>query len=103
MGLSPLDGWNKPMLIVDWQVSGSALQLVLCRQQGRKGGYPETEESGRFWRATMIDIDTRLRVARRMGKTEPEAAIEVLDEAERRDITLEMTYRECPSAVVAID
>ncbi|MCD6326178.1 MBL fold metallo-hydrolase [bacterium] len=32
-----------------------------------------------------------------------EAAIEVLDEAERRDITLEMTYRECPSAVVAID
>jgi hypothetical protein len=43
----------------------------------RRKGYPETDESGQFWRATMIDADTRLRVARGVGKTETDASTEV--------------------------
>ena len=35
---------------------------------GNKKGYPETAESGQFWRATLIDMDTRLRVARGIAK-----------------------------------
>lgn len=37
---------------------------------GNKGEkrYPETAESGQFWRATLIDMDTRLRVARGIAK-----------------------------------
>jgi len=29
-----------------------------------KKGYPETEATGQFWRSTLLDMDTRLRVAR---------------------------------------
>ena len=44
-----------------------------------KKSYPETEESGQFWRSTMIEIDTRLRVARGIAKTETEASIKVFE------------------------
>ena len=49
-----------------------------------KKSYPETEASGQFWRSTMIDMDTRLRVARGIGKTETEASIEVFQALKRR-------------------
>jgi hypothetical protein len=49
-----------------------------------KKSYPETEASGQFWRSTMIDIDTRLRVARGMGKTETEASMQVFQTLKRR-------------------
>ena len=40
-----------------------------------KKNYQETEESGTFWRSMMIEIDTRLRVARGIGKTETHASV----------------------------
>jgi len=45
--------------------------------RGKKKDYPETPERGTFWRATFLDLATRLRVARGLGKTEGEAAKEV--------------------------
>ncbi len=49
-----------------------------------KKSYPETDESGQFWRVTMLDIDTRLRVARGIAKTETQAATEVFQTLKRR-------------------
>lgn len=49
-----------------------------------KKNYPETDESGQFWRATMIDMDNRLRVARGIAKTETEASVEVFQTLKRR-------------------
>ena len=49
-----------------------------------KKRYPETEHSGQFWRSTMIDIDTRLRVARGIAKTETQASIIVFETLKRR-------------------
>lgn len=49
-----------------------------------KKSYPETDESGQFWRATMIDSDTRLRAARGIAKTETEASIEVFQTLQQR-------------------
>jgi hypothetical protein len=49
-----------------------------------KKSYPETDESGQFWRATMIDMDNRLRVARGIAKTETQASIEVFQTLKRR-------------------
>ena len=46
--------------------------------------YPETDESGQFWRATMLDRDSRLRVARGIAKTETQAATEVFQTLKRR-------------------
>jgi len=42
-----------------------------------KKSYPETDESGQFWRSTMLDMDSRLRVARGIAKNETLASIEV--------------------------
>ncbi len=46
--------------------------------KGQKN-YPETDESGQFWRSTMLDMDTRLRVARGIAKTETEASVIVFE------------------------
>jgi hypothetical protein len=51
--------------------------------KGQKN-YPETDERGQFWRSTMIDMDTRLRVARGIGKTETEASIQVFETLKER-------------------
>lgn len=40
--------------------------------------------TGQFWRSTMIDMDSRLRVARGIAKTETEASIEVFKTLKRR-------------------
>ena len=46
--------------------------------------YPETDKSGQFWRSTMLDMDTRLRVARGIAKTETEASVEVFETLKAR-------------------
>jgi hypothetical protein len=58
--------------------------MGLCPQQGQKKDYAETDESGQFWRSTMIDMDSRLRAARGIAKTETEACIEVFQTLKRR-------------------
>jgi hypothetical protein len=58
--------------------------MGLRREQRRKKGYPETEESGQFWRSTMIDMDNRLRTARGIAKTETEASLEVFQTLQQR-------------------
>ena len=42
-----------------------------------RGRFSDQEESGQFFRSTMMDMDSRLRAARGFGKTEKEASIEV--------------------------
>ena len=49
-----------------------------------KKSYPETEESGQFWRSTMLDMDSRLRVARGIAKDETQASKEVFRTLKQR-------------------
>lgn len=42
-----------------------------------KKRYAETDESGQFWRATLLDMDSRLRVARGIAKDETQASMAV--------------------------
>jgi hypothetical protein len=49
-----------------------------------KKNYPETDESGQFWRSTLLDMDSRLRVARGIAKDETQASIEVFQTLKRR-------------------
>ncbi len=49
-----------------------------------KKSYPETETTGQFWRSTMLDMDTRLRAARGIAKSETKAAQEVFETLQRR-------------------
>jgi hypothetical protein len=49
-----------------------------------KKNYPETNESGQFWRATLLDRDSRLRVARGIAKDETQASLEVFQTLKRR-------------------
>lgn len=49
-----------------------------------KKSYPETEESGQFWRSTLLDMDSRLRVARGIAKDETQASLEVFHTLQRR-------------------
>ena len=43
-------------------------------QTRAKKSYPETDESGTFWISTLLDTDSRLPVARGIGKNETEAS-----------------------------
>jgi len=49
-----------------------------------KKSYPETPESGQFMRSTMLDMDSRLRVARAIEKDETQASIGVFQMLKRR-------------------
>ena len=49
-----------------------------------KKSYPESAESGQFIRSTMLDMDTRLRVARAIEKDETQASIGVFQMLKRR-------------------
>ena len=49
-----------------------------------KKGHPETEVSGQFWRATYLDMDSRLRVARGIAKNETQASLEAFQTLKRR-------------------
>ena len=57
--------------------------MDLCRAQGRKGGKPEEEARGTFWRGTAIDMETRLRVGRAIAKTEEEVAPQLMKQIKR--------------------
>lgn len=52
--------------------------------KGEKKGYAETEGTGQFWRSTMIDMDTRMRLARGIAKNETRASVEVFSALKRR-------------------
>ena len=49
-----------------------------------KKSYPETAESGQFWRSTLLDMDSRLRVARGIAKDETQASVEVFQTLKHR-------------------
>jgi hypothetical protein len=50
----------------------------LRRSQGGKSNHPEEPDRGTFWRGTALDVDTRLRVGRAIGKNEEEVAAVML-------------------------
>jgi len=54
---------------------GNAMRSGVMSATKAKKHYREAEASGPFWRATMIEPDTRQRVARGIAKTETEAFI----------------------------
>ena len=56
---------------------------LMCRTRAKKN-YPETEENGQFWRSTMLDMDSRLRVARGIAKNETLASKEVFHTLKQR-------------------
>lgn len=58
--------------------------MDLCVPQGGKGGHAEEQERGTFWRGTLIDSDTRLRVGRAIGKDEDEVASEIFRQLKAR-------------------
>lgn len=60
------------------QPSAGRCLVDLCRPQGSKRGYEERERAGGFWRCTLIEHDTRLRVGRAIAKTETEASCRIL-------------------------
>lgn len=49
-----------------------------------KKNYPESSEQGQFWRATLLAMDSRLRVARGIAKTETFASLIVFQTLKRR-------------------
>jgi hypothetical protein len=49
-----------------------------------KKNYPETAECGQFWRSTMLDMDSRIRVARGIGKDETQASVELFQTLKQR-------------------
>jgi hypothetical protein len=49
-----------------------------------KKSYPETDKSGQFWRSTLLDIDSRLRVARGIAKDETLASRAVFRTLQQR-------------------
>jgi hypothetical protein len=55
----------------------------LCATKEKKR-HPETAESGQFMRSTLLDIDSRLRVARAIEKDETQASIAVFQMLKRR-------------------
>jgi len=59
------------------------LSGLMCVTRVKKN-YPETDESGQFWRSTMLDINSRLRVARGIAKDETQASLEVFETLKRR-------------------
>jgi hypothetical protein len=69
----------------DYQVSRGQIDglWAFVENKGKKG-YPESAESGQFWRSTMIDIDSRLRAARGIAKTETEASLAVFQTLQQR-------------------
>jgi hypothetical protein len=55
----------------------------MCATRVKKS-YPETAESGQFMRATMLDVDSRLRVVRAIEKDETRASIAVFRRLQQR-------------------
>jgi hypothetical protein len=59
-------------------------------------GYPESERAGEFWRCTLIESQTRLRVARGLAKNETKASIEAFEQLKKR-----RGHPRCPPPVVS--
>lgn len=74
------------VLLRDYQVKRGQLDALwtFVGDKGAKTDHAETAESGQFWRATMLDMDTRLRAARGIAKTETQASVEVFQTLQRR-------------------
>lgn len=49
-----------------------------------KKSYPETDESGTFWISTLLDVESRLRVAHGIGKDETQASLKVFQTLQQR-------------------
>ena len=58
--------------------------MVVCRAQGRQKKRPETETKGTFWRVTVLEMDTRLRAARGLEKTETVASEQAFRQLQQR-------------------
>lgn len=59
--------------------------MDVCRAQRGKKERVEADEPGEYWRCTLIEPDTRLRVGRGIGQTETQAAIELWQQVKQRD------------------
>ncbi len=55
------------------------------KNKGKKSGHIETEKTGTFWRVTVLETETRLRVASSFNKNEQDATIEALHVLEQRN------------------
>ena len=59
--------------------------MDVCGTQARKKERLEADEAGEYWRCTLIEPETRLRVGRGIGQTETQAAIELWQHVRQRD------------------
>lgn len=86
------------VLMADYEVTRGQLDALwsYVGHKGEKKAYPETPQQGTFWRATLLDMDTRLRVVRGMGKSEGEAAQEVFETLKGRGDIRRLLLRWCP-------
>jgi hypothetical protein len=57
----------------------------VCGAQRGKKERIAADEPGEYWRCTLIEVDTRLRVGRGIGQNETEAAVELWQQVKRRD------------------
>ncbi len=58
--------------------------MDLCWTQAGKKERVEADAAGQYWRCTLIEPETRLRVGRGIGQTETAAAIELWQQVKRR-------------------
>lgn len=58
--------------------------MDLCRAQAGKKERLSPDEAGEYWRCTLIEPETRLRVGRGIGQNETQAAIELWQQVKRR-------------------
>lgn len=70
--------------------------MDVCGTQSSKKERNDADEVGEYWRCTLIEPATRLRVGRGLGQTETQAAIELWQHVKRRD-----AHRELPPPVVS--
>ena len=81
--VSQLEVWaDGRYRITRGQLDGLWADTVGNKQKAKD--YPETETTGQFWRSTMLDMDSRLRVARGIAKTETAASREVFETLKTR-------------------
>jgi hypothetical protein len=67
----------------------------LTSKTRERKNYPETDESGQFMRSTMLDMDSRLRVARAIEKNETLASIRVFRTLKQRG------HPDCPPPTIS--
>jgi len=61
----------------------------VCRSHRGKSGHPEKPDRGSIWRDTALDIDTKLRVGRAIGKNEEEVAMTMMAQIRDRGNPIE--------------